>query len=353
MDNLARKEDLDREIGPFMRKISFVGDPRQLSEMCHEFLFRFPPQRGLEVASALTFANPFFMADIPEENARQLAVNLELFAEIVMRAKLTAARAPQSNILVACAPKSASTFIQDALRAGLNLPAASLFTATYDAGSGSALGANLREQEPDELALIRNGLNKRGYVTQMHMRCSPYAARLLNAYNIRPIVTYRNLFDTIVSVDDMQCEWRRAPGGTTASYYFNDGLPGNFLSLDREDRLMILAQRHTTWFLQFYMSWKKCERLGLTKPLWVSYDSDFLGDKQVLAQRVIDFLGVDGSSVIRLTNAFEDKSNAGSKRLNKGVAGRGKDMPQAVRDFILRAADYYREDEDLSPLVGE
>jgi hypothetical protein len=352
MDNLARKEDLDREIGPFMRKISWVTDPQQLSEMCHEFLFRFPPQRGLEIASALTFANPFFMADIPEENAKQLAVNLELFAEIVMRAKLTAQRARQPNILVACAPKSASTFIQDALRTGLNLPPAGLFAATYDAGSASALGANLREQEPDELALIRNGLNKRGYVAQLHARCSPYVARLLGTYNVKPIVTYRNLFDTIVSVDDMQCEWRRAPG-TAVGHYFNDGLPSGFLALDRADRLMILAQRHTPWLLQFYLSWRKCERMGLVKPLWVSYDHDFLGDKQVLARRVIDFLGVDGAAVIRLANAFEDKSNAGAKRLNKGVAGRGKDMPQAVRDLILGIVDPYRGDEDLAPILGE
>ncbi len=105
MDNLARKEDLDREIGPFMRKISMVFDPKQLHDLSHEFLYRFPPERGLELASALTFANPFFMADIPEENARQLAVNLELFAEIIMRAKLTAARAQQTNIIVACMPK--------------------------------------------------------------------------------------------------------------------------------------------------------------------------------------------------------------------------------------------------------
>jgi hypothetical protein len=351
MDNLARKEDLDREIGPFMRQISLVSDPKQLNAMCHEFLFRFPPERGLEVASALTFANPFFMADIPEENAKQLAVNLELFAEIIMRAKLTAARAPQVNILVACAPKSASTFIQDAMRTALNLPAAGLFTATFSATSGSALGGNLREQEPDELALLRNGLNQRGYVAQHHSRCSPYVARLLDTYNVRPIVTHRNILDTIVSLDDMVCEWRRTPA-TEAGYYFNDGLPGKFHTLDRADRLMILAQRMTPWLLQFYISWKKCEQVGLTKPLWVSYEQDFLGDKAVLARRIVDYLGLDGSMVIRLANALEDKSNGSEKRINKGVAGRGRDVPEAVRDLVMRTADYYRDDEDLTPLIG-
>jgi hypothetical protein len=352
MDNLARKEDLDREIGPFMRKVSLVSDAKQLSEMCHEFLFRFPPQRGLEVASALTFANPFFMADIPEENANQLAINLELFAEIIMRAKLTCARAHQPNLLVACMPKSASTFIQHALRVGLNLPSAGLYTATFNANSGSALGANLREQEPEELALLRNGLNQRGYVAQHHSRCSPYVARLLDTYNVRPIVTYRNILDIIVSLDDMVVEWRQTPATATA-YYFNDGLPGNFHTLDRADRLMILAQRFSAWLVQFYISWKKCEQVGLTKPLWISYEQDFLGDKATLARRIVEHLGLDSVMVMRLAAAFEDKSSGDEKRINKGVAGRGREMPAAVRDVVMRTASAYGEDEDLTPIIGE
>jgi hypothetical protein len=352
MDNLARKEDLDREIAPFMRKISMIADERTVKEMCLEFLFRFPPERGLEVAAALSFANPFYMPDIPAENAKQLAVGLDHFAEVIMRAKLTASRAAQTNVLLACAPKSASTFLLDALSGALQLPKAGLFTATYDAGSGSALGANLREQEPDELALIRNGLNLRGYVAQHHARCSPYMARLLSFYRVQPIVTHRNILDTLVSMDDMLMAWRahNAPG---ESGYFSDGMPDNFVRLDRADRLMILAQRWTPWLVQFYVGWKKCEKYGLTRPLWISYENDFLGDKHLLAVRVAEFLDLDGSAVDRLAAAFEDKSNAAAKRLNKGVAGRGKDVPADVRDQVMRIAGYYRDEEDLTPLLGE
>lgn len=352
MDNLARKEDLDREIGPFMRKISVILDPKELSATCHEFLYRFPPERGLEVASALTFANPFFMADIPAENARQLSVNLELLAEILMRGKLTAARAPQTNILVACMPKSASTFIQNALRVGLALPGAGLHTATFNAASSSALGANLREQEPDELALLRNGLNQRGYVAQHHSRCSPYVARLLSTYNVHPIVTHRNIFDILVSMDDMLMEWRKVQA-PAVSHYFNDAMPGNYPLLDRADRLMMLAQRNAAWLVQFYISWKKCEQVGLTRPLWISYEKDFLGDKVALARRVVGHLGLDPVMVMRLAAAFDDRPDAGQMRLNKGVAGRGQDVPQAVRDLVLSVASAYRDDEDLTPIVGE
>jgi hypothetical protein len=351
MDNLARQEDLDREIMPFLQKITRIADAATISKLCHEFIFRFPPQRGLEIASLLTHANPFFLADMPGENVRQLTVNLDLFAEMIMRAKLTASRARQSNVLVACAPKSASTFIQGALIKALGLPSGGLFTATMDAASGSALGANLKEQEPDELALIRNGLNLRGYVAQHHARCSPYMARLLSFYNVRPIITHRNILDTVVSMDDMVMDMRRGVD-LDNTCYFNDGMPANFQTLERADRLMILAQRWTAWLVQFYITWKKCERLGLIKPLWVSYEQDFLGDKHLLAARIATFLGTDMAATARLADAFEDRSDADAKRLNKGIAGRGKDMPEKVRDRVLRIASYYSEEEDISALIG-
>jgi hypothetical protein len=303
MDSLARQDNIDHEIMPFLQKIARISDPAVVHSLCHAFLYRFPPERGLEIAALLTYA------------------------------------------------KSASTFIQDALCKALNLPTGGLFTATIDAGSGSMLGANLKEQEPDELALIRNGLNRRGYVAQHHARCAPYMARLLAFYNVRPIVTHRNILDTIVSMDDMVMEWR-VPGAPAASYFFNDAMPGNFHNRDREDRLMMLAQRWTAWLVQFYISWKKVERMGLIKPFWISYEQDFLGDKQLLAARIAAHLGADMAATARLAKAFEDRSDAGAKRLNKGVAGRGKDIPDRVRDQVLRIAGFYRDEEDISALVG-
>jgi hypothetical protein len=351
MDNLARQDTLEAEIGPFLEKFSMVLWPDEIRRLGHEFLARFPSQRRLEIASALTWANPFFIADIPGDAAAKLFLNINQFAEFTMRAKLTAQRAQQLNVLVACAPKSASTFIEAALRKALDLPSAGLFTATTSAYSGSTLGANLREQEPDELALIRNGLNGKGYVAQHHSRCTPYVAMLLKTYNIRPIVTHRNLFDTIVSLDDMMCGYRKGEPDD-AKYYFSDGLPANYGALDREERLTITAQRNTAWFIQFYVSWKKCERIGLVKPLWISYEDDFLGDKVLLAERVSQYLGAEVADVEKLAEAFADKRDAGARRFNKGVSGRGRDMPQSVRDIILKTAHYYRDEEDLTPLIG-
>jgi hypothetical protein len=343
--------ELSQSMRPMMRKLSCETDRTVMQAEANRFIRRFPPEAALKVASALSFANPFFVPDVPDDAARQLKLSLEQFAEFTMRAKMTAKRAVQPNILVACAPKSASTFLQAALSKSLDLGGACLFTATMDWASAGALGANLREQEPDELALIRNGLNGKGYVAQHHARCSPYLARILSLYNVRPVVTYRNLADTIVSMDDMVMEWRAGMPAAQKGF-FADALPTDYDRLDRSDRLMILAHRWTPWLVQFYVTWRRCARLGLTQPLFVSYENDFLGDKGLLAERLADFIGHDIANAARIEAALADTSESRAKRINKGVAGRGAELPVAVRDYINMAAGWFAEDEDLSPLLG-
>jgi hypothetical protein len=114
---------------------------------------------------------------------------------------------------------------------------------------------------------------------------------------------------------------------------------------------MILAQRWTPWLVQFYLSWKKCERAGFAEPLWISYEQDFLGDKHILASRIADFVGGGKVDPDRLFDELSDKSDGKARRINKGVAGRGREMPESVLRQIRSAAKYYREEEDISALL--
>ena len=362
MTNLARNladeplapkvqaQGTDDEIPVFMEMFTALASPPMIQMAAREFLARYPAEKRLGLASALSWANPFYLPEMSDDVVRSLAVNANMIAELTMRAKLTANRSPQLNVLLACAPKSASTFIAGALQTALGLPSAALFASTPRVRAVSQMGGNLREQEPEELALIRNGLNGVGYVAQHHSRCTPYLSLMLKTYNVKPIVTHRNLFDTFVSLDDMIMGYR-SDKDSDAGFYFSDGLPANFGKLSQEDRLTILVQRNTAWFIQFYVSWKKCERAGLAQPLWVSYEKDFLADKQGLAERVILHLGLDAEAAGKLLVAFEDKTDGAARRLNKGVAGRGRAMPDSVRAIIERTAHYYRDEEDLSPLL--
>jgi hypothetical protein len=342
--------DLENMLQPAMHRLSQNTDHDEMTRKGNAYVGGMPQDRQLYAASMLSYANPFFLPAVSEKTAGDLAISLDMFAEYIMRAKMTIRRGSQPNVLLACAPKSASTFLHAALVRSLHLPPACLFASALDWGSAALHGSALREQEPDELALIRHGLNGRGYVAQHHTRCSPYLAQLLQTYNVRPIVTYRNLFDTIISVDDMVMQWRGKPD--TIDYgYLADGLPGKFEHMPRSDRLMLLAQRLSAWLVQFYVSWRRCERLGHVRPLWISYEHDFLGDKAVLAARIAEFAGAGDATVIAA--ALGDKSGGQLTRLNKGVVGRGRDMPDDVRDYILSAARFYSEDEDMTPLISQ
>ena len=146
------KTDTPQALGlhDVMRTIALEPDMAKVRLLADDHLRGVPPQQGLAAASALNFAHPFYLPAMDDVSAGRLGINLDQLSELVMRARLTASRARQPNILVACAPKSASTFIANALCKALDIPQVSLATPTYSAYSGSVLGANLREQETDD-----------------------------------------------------------------------------------------------------------------------------------------------------------------------------------------------------------
>ena len=340
--------ELDQELTKFLNSMALREDVGAMRADSEVLMRKLPPEREVEVAAAMTWYNPFYRPDMTKTAASRLNLSPTVLAEVMLRGKLTAAHGERPNILLACQPKSASTFLQAAIGKALGVPAVALHAATVNGYSASKLGANLREQEPEEMALLRHGISGKGYIAQQHARCSPYLSRLLETYSVKPIVSHRNIFDTIVSLDDMVMEWRDSGIGS----YFDDGMPANFSSLERDDRLMLLAQRHTAWFLQFYVSWVQCRNHKLVDPLFISYETDFLGDKAVLARRIGDYLGCSDEQVNSLAGALDDRRAAPTLRFNKGIADRGRDMPAAVRAHVLDYARYYRDDIDLTPLMG-
>lgn len=343
---------LDHLIREFMSAIANNPDVAQVRRKSDEFIQKFPPQRALSVAAALSYAYPFYVPTMDDGSAGRLALSLSQLTELVLRTRLTASRARQPNVLLACAPKSASTFIAAALCRAMEVNQVSLALPTYTPPSSSVLGANLRNQETDELALMRHGLNGIGYVAQHHVRCTPYLCRQIELYNIRPIVTIRNYFDTLMSLDDMFLGWRQVKKSGNP-HYFDDGLPTNYASMDPVDRYHVLVDANCIWYVQFLLNWRKCEAAGLVKPLWVSYEKDFLSDKAGLGQRIAEFVGHEFVNPERIVESFGDTSDGKRLRLNKGVSGRGSELPAVIRDKVHGIMGRYRSEGDLSPLLGE
>jgi hypothetical protein len=310
MDNLARKDELAQEFGSFLHTISSVSDVKALDQMCHEFLYRQTPQRGLELAAGMSWANPFFLPNIPPQALEMLAIDRGYMAELMMRAKLTAARGEGLRLLIAAAPFAVPAFLHDALSASLGLAPADFFAAASDP---EGLGASALDQEPDEFALVREGLLPGpGLIARHAARATPYAVGLFNLYNIRPVVVFRDMADTIAEMDAALLKGE-APASVAAA------LPSGYATIAREARLMLLAARFGGWIGDFERSWIRATQEGLVRPLFLSYEADFLGDRHLLARK--------------LAAVLDDRDIA--------PAGAGADLPAAVIDMLGSVAEGY------------
>lgn len=323
MDNLARKDDLAEEFGSFLHMISGISDVTALDTMCHEFLYRHPPQRGLELAAGMSWANPFFLPNIPRDSLGALAIDRATFAELVMRAKLTAAKGDSLRILVASAPFAAPSFFADGLSLALGLTPADFFAAATDP---EKLGSSTLDQEPDEFALVREGLLPGPGVIASHAaRATTYAARLLNRYEVSPIVVFRDVADTLAAMDEALMRGE-APAAIAAA------LPAGYITLKREPRLLLLAGRFGAWIGDFERSWIRAAQEGMARPLFLSYEADFLGDRHLLARKIAGFLGPKANAM-KLAAVLDDREIT--------PAGAGADLPAAVREMLAATSEAY------------
>lgn len=248
---------------------------------------------------------------------------------------------PGRKILVAAFPKSGSSYLANRLSVGLGLPFAHLTTTAF---SPSSLGANGREQELCELALCVRSLSGQGFVAQHHMKGTAYLLKLLQQHDVRVILTVRNVFDAIVSADDMLCV---NPGWASPFSQGAQKIPLNYASLKREDRLRILSNTVGIWYLDFYLSWLRLKDLG-SDHLLLSYEehlSNNTGDKHRLYEALRDHLRLDASEAECLQSALLSQNFSHEQaRFNQGITGRGREVPETVRRHLIEHALFFKDE---------
>ena len=245
-------------------------------------------------------------------------------------------RSQASKIALCCMPKSGSTFIQTSLQA---LPKANFQLAYLHSPYMNAdfVGAHSREHEIDELALTITEIRGLNYVSQMHTKWSEYTEACFAAYGIKPIITYRNVFDCIVSLDDMLRQGK-------AEGFPMIRLPDNYRSIPDAERLAFLCLYVGPWYLDYIVSWS---RAGLPL-LRLDYDEDIKNFDQGTAEKIRDFLAIDGLSIEDFLTAFTlTDERRKDIRLNKGINGRGTAIPRAARDQLRALAAIYQPTVDF------
>jgi len=145
------------------------------------------------------------------------------------------------HILLACAPKSGSTFLSSAIA---NLPD---FTK-----ADLTLGYGRREQE---LCIFHcAATHSANYVAQHHTRYSDTTGGLIRAFRLFPVVLTRNLFDTVVSLRD-----HLLTRPMVALAYVDEA----FVSWEEERQLDFVIDFCLPWYANFAACWAQYDGPGM------------------------------------------------------------------------------------------
>lgn len=212
-----------------------------------------------------------------------------------------------THILLACMPKSGSTFLTDLIGQLPGFHQAALIPI-----------AGRREQELDEVCLQKaDGLD---YIAQVHVRHSDWTEDLCGDYGLTPIVLVRNLFDVVVSLrDHVRNE------STSWPVFFAEPHHGK---MDDQALELMIARLALPWYVNFYMGWRRAPDV-----LMLDYDELVTAPgkvvRDVLAFADAKVCDEDIDAVV--TNVL----GVNESRFNVGVAGRGRGLhPETVRAVL-------------------
>lgn len=202
------------------------------------------------------------------------------------------------HILIACAPKSASTFLYHCIA---NLP-------EFTRGELTIL-AGRREQELSVVKCARS--HHLNYVAQNHVRYSEATQIIMTTFDIFPIIIARNIFDCVVSLRDHLCkESLEVP----IAY-----IPQEFLSFPIERQFDVVINLAVPWYANFYASWVEYRGPSLR----VFYDDIATNPTGVILQ-LVEKMGMqyDRAAIEQAVKGVSESTS----RFNVGKSGRGRSV---------------------------
>lgn len=221
------------------------------------------------------------------------------------------------HILIACMPKSASTFLASAIS---ELQGFRRCRLTPDWGA--------REQELSAVRLSR--YNHSRYVSQHHLRCSTWTRQLITQYNLTPVVLVRNLADSVISIRD---HIRRAPGAGPAAYFDESHLA--MPDSEFEDAIVRL---NIPWYLNFYAGWRAEGDVPI-------YDFDeYTAEPVRIMSEILNMASVNMPDE-KIAAALERVSKS-KTRFNVGQSGRGRQLSDNAKASLVRLLELYPNLQD-------
>ena len=235
-------------------------------------------------------------------------------------------RPRRDHIVIACFPKSGSTYMSKAICEILDLKPRWICEFYH-------------HDEQDISARKLRRCTERS-VIQQHIKGTYDNVRLMQQYRIRPIVNVRNVFDVILSLHD---HWEREGHEVCTGYVHR-----RFWTMNFDERMNYIIHVHLPWYFNFFVSWREAaERIEI---LPMSYER-FFADRVGSLQQMLQFNHVHVATD-RIEAALE-RLKTTDTRLNKGRSGRGAELlSEGHKEAIRRLARSWCIDLDEMASIG-
>lgn len=232
------------------------------------------------------------------------------------------------GLLVACSIKSGSTYVSNTLARYLDAYFADSILDYYGYSEQVLLEQHLT---PD--------LGPR-FVLHLHVKPYSPLLELIERHRMKVVYLWRNLGDTIVSLDDhlLKEHWK-----TSAVYIDNDA---DYRRLSRDQRHKVLIQYGLSWYISFYLAWRE-----VRDPGWLvrgQYE-EMVRDNFAFFSGIIGALGLECDDA-RLQGILDTRPS--HARFNVGIVGRSLEGLSESNKLLLERL-LVEHPQDLSDLLHE
>lgn len=270
-------------------------------------------------------------------------VNPNIFSEIIISSSLNGGFVPakykdyiknekedRKTIIIAAAPKSGSTFLTQTLCKITGYEHYRL-TEGYDTNEHDLYLPNLLM------------MNKKGCVSQLHIKGSYHNASHIQTFGITPVILVRNIFDTVISlVKDLRKKQKQEGwelGRNGYSFLWQDSSLTELSESQFTDMVIELA---LPWYINFYVSWYRLCQKGVINGLWVTYE-DLMADKEKSIMNILKFLKIPN-----ISNIPQDLLDQKYGTFRQGSSGSGEDLLTKFQKESIQSKFKYYKDIDFT-----
>lgn len=227
---------------------------------------------------------------------------------------------PKTKIVLACMPKTASTFLQNVIAELSGFPTKAL-----------CVGHQHNEQDISLPTLADTAFMN--LVTHMHLRATEENVKLMRFMGIRPTVLVRNIFDIVTSFRD-HCVKQTIE---SPMIYLDE----SFKDMEKAAQYDMIIDLCIPWFIFFYVSWYKVTEAKALDTNWLCYE-DLTADKPGSILRLCRHYGIETNQQDVVKAIAKVEGDRTLCNFNKGQKGRGEsELTEAQKQRLVQFTRYY------------